>query len=224
VTATPGTGAPALPDALARLLRPRAAPPPGERCDMCAEPVADGHPHVVDTRDRRMLCACRACALLFTDGAAAGGRYRTVPDRWLRDPDLALTRDDWDRLQIPVRVAFFFVNSALGRAVCFYPGPGGATESELPMAAWDALLASTRLARSLAPDVEALLVDRGSDAGTDDADEPSCHLVPIDVCYELIGRLRMRWVGFDGGAEAREEYARFRAMVRDRSRPLAGAG
>jgi hypothetical protein len=143
-----------------------------------------------------------------------------VPDRWLSDPDLVLTRSDWERFQIPVRVAFFLRNSALDRVVAFYPGPGGATESELPLDAWDDLLAPTRLARELTPDVEALLVDRGADAG----EEPSCLLVPIDVCYELVGRLRLRWVGFDGGEEARAALAEFLADARRRSRPLAVTG
>jgi hypothetical protein len=208
---------------LARLLRPRQAPPPGERCDMCAEPVGERHPHVVDTRDRRLMCACTACGLLFADGTAARGRYRAVPDRWLRDPELALTREDWGRLQIPVRVAFFLRNSALDRVVAFYPGPGGATESELPMDAWDDLLAATPLAAALTPDVEALLVDRGTDRGGGAGEQPSCLLVPIDVCYELVGRLRMRWVGFDGGEEARADLAAFLDSAKERSRPLPAA-
>jgi hypothetical protein len=38
-------------------------------------------------------------------------------------------------LQIPVRVAFFFHNSDLGRVAAFYPSPAGATESLLPLEA-----------------------------------------------------------------------------------------
>ena len=32
-----------------------------------------------------------------------------------------------------------------------------------------------------------------------------CYIVPIDVCYELVGLLRQSWRGFDGGREAHEE-------------------
>jgi hypothetical protein len=28
-------------------------------------------------------------------------------------------------------------------------------------------------------------------------------LVPIDACYEFVGRLRMMWRGFDGGQDVR---------------------
>ena len=36
-----------------------------------------------------------------------------------------------------------------------------------------------------------------------------CFLVPIDVCYELVGRLRRVWRGFDGGQDARREIDDF---------------
>ncbi len=73
------------------------------------------------------MCVCRGCYLLFTDGNA-GLRYRAVPDRYVMFPDLALGRREWESLQIPVGLAFFFLNSALDRMVAFYPGPAGATE------------------------------------------------------------------------------------------------
>jgi hypothetical protein len=182
---------------------------------MCSEPIGEGHRHVADLTHRSILCCCRSCGMLFTQTAAARGRYRTVPDRWLHDPALTIGGQEWERFGIPVRLAFFFHNSVLGRVVALYPGPGGATESELALDAWDDLLAGTGLGRTLAPDVEAILVDRG-----DAAEPPSCHLVPIDACYELVGRLRMCWVGFDGGPRARAECARFLEMVHDRSRPV----
>lgn len=47
-----------------------------------------------------------------------------------------------------------------------------------------------------------------------------CFLVPIDVCYELVGRLRLCWHGFDGGAEARAELDAFFARLAVRARPL----
>ncbi len=65
----------------------------------------------------------------------------------------------------------------------------------------------------LRPDVEALLVHRTDGPGG------SCHLVPIDACYELVGRLRTVWRGFDGGREAHEAMDAFFAHVQARSRP-----
>ncbi len=46
-----------------------------------------------------------------------------------------------------------------------------------------------------------------------------CHLVPIDACYELVGRLRLVWRGFDGGQDAHAELdAFFDAVPREPSR------
>ena len=44
--------------------------------------------------------------------------------------------------------------------------------------------------------------------------------MPIDACYELAGRMRMHWRGFDGGTEARQSIAEFLDGVRARARPL----
>ena len=56
----------------------------------------------------------------------------------------------------------------------------------------------------LADDVEALLV-RVPDIATRGTrpNRHECYLVPIDACYEFVGRLRMLWRGFDGGQEVR---------------------
>jgi hypothetical protein len=186
-------------DVLARIRSDRAAPEPaGERCEMCSETIPDEHQHVVNVAARQLMCACRACYLLFTDHTAEL-RYRAVPDRYLSFPDFALDRRAWEALQIPVGVAFFFTNSALGRTVAFYPGPAGATESELDLDAWKAIGGADPRVALLTDDVEALLV-RVPD--TENAD-PQSYLVPIDACYEFVGRLRMLWRGFDGGQEAR---------------------
>jgi Family of unknown function (DUF5947) len=199
--------------ALRRVTRERPPPAAGERCDMCAAPIDAAHGHVVDVSSRALLCTCRPCYLLFTD-SAADIRYRAVPERYLSFPDLTLDARAWDELEIPVGLAFLFRNSALGRTVAFYPGPAGATESELPLDGWARIAAVHPELGAVRPDVEALLVRRP--AGT-------CHLVPIDACYELVGRLRTVWRGFDGGAEARAVIEEFFATVAARSRPAGGA-
>ena len=150
-------------EVLSKIRTGRTAPEPvGERCEMCAEPVADEHQHVVNVAARQLMCVCRACYLLFTD-AGANLRYRAVPDRFLSFPDFGLGRREWEALQIPVGVAFFFRNSALDRTVAFYPGPAGATESELDIATWAAATRDPRVGL-LADDVEALLVRVPDDA------------------------------------------------------------
>lgn len=213
---------------LRRIATTRPAPVTGERCEMCAQPVAAEHQHVVDLENRVLMCACRGCYLLF-DHADATLRYRAVPDRYLEFPDFALGQRHWDALEIPVGLAFFFTNSVRGTTTAFYPGPAGATESELPLAAWgDVLEADPRL-RVLAPDVEALLIrvpgrpdlGRSLDGASG---QITCHLVPVDACYALVGRLRTLWRGFDGGTEARTAIEEFFADVARRSRPAPAAG
>jgi hypothetical protein len=165
----------------------------------------------VDLEARRLLCACRGCYLLFTPEGAGGGHYRAVPDRYLALSGVRLSPAQWDALQIPVSVAFFFVNSALDRVAAFYPSPAGATESLLPLETWDELVAAHPALAALEPDVEALLVRAEGDVS-------ACFLVPIDACYELVGHLRRLWRGFDGGREAHEALDGFFDRVRARAR------
>jgi Family of unknown function (DUF5947) len=209
----PRSGAPLA--ALRRITATRPTPvPQGERCEMCAEPIADQHQHVVNLESRALICACRACYLLFT-APDAQLRYRAVPDRYLSFPEFRLDGRQYDELEIPVGLAFLFENSVLGRTVAFYPGPAGATESELPLEAWDRIVAANPQLNVLRPDVEALLI-RGATRGRNAF---SCHLVPIDACYELVGQLRLLWRGFDGGTEVHDAMDEFFEHVAARSRP-----
>lgn len=210
----PGAGN--VPTVLTRIRAGRSAPAPaGERCEMCSEPVADEHQHVVDVEVRQLMCVCRGCYLLFTD-TTAQLRYRAVPDRYLAFPDFAMDRRAWEALQIPVGLAFFFCNSSLGRTVAFYPGPAGATESELDLQAWNDIRAADHRVDSLAADTEALLV-RAPD--TEDA-APRGYLVPIDACYEFVGRLRILWRGFDGGQDAHDYLHQFFELLDARARAV----
>ena len=206
-------------DPLAVLQGLRDAPPrepvrAGERCELCTEPIADEHGHLVDVGARRLLCACRGCYLLFTPEGAGGGHYRAVPDRYLAFADVRLSPDQWDALQIPVSVAFFFVNSTLARVAAFYPSPAGATESLLPLDTWAELVGAHPALSTLQPDVEAFLVRADPDGGRG----AECYLVPIDACYELVGHLRRLWRGFDGGREAHDALDGFFDRVRARAR------
>ena len=198
---------------LRRIVSERPARVVGERCEMCAEPITDDHPHVVDLESRALMCTCRGCYLLFT-AEDAKLRYRAVPDRYLSFPDVTLDAREYDELEIPVGLAFLFNSSVLDRTVAFYPGPAGATESELPLEAWARVVEANPQLALLRADVEALLL-RGTDRGS----EFSCHLVPIDACYALVGQLRRLWRGFDGGAEAHQAMDDFFAEMAARSRP-----
>jgi len=201
----------------------RPAPVVEERCDLCAAAVGPAHSQLVDLDSRTLMCSCRACYLLFTD-EHADLRYRAVPDRYLSFAGVSLDGPAWDELEIPVGLAFLFHNSVQDRMVAFYPGPAGATESELPLAAWQRIVADSPALAVLRPDVEALLVRRADGPGDrTGGGTSSCHLVPVDACYELVGRLRTLWRGFDGGREARDAMDNFFDRVQARSHPAPPA-
>lgn len=52
---------------------------------------------------------------------------------------------------------------------------------------------------------------------SDESAQPQSYLVPIDACYEFVGRLRMLWRGFDGGQEARRFIEEFFAVIAARA-------
>jgi hypothetical protein len=205
---------------------PRAIEPAEEVCELCGEHISSEHRHLVDLRARTLLCACRGCFLLFESEGAGGDHFRSVPERYVACNDFELTPVQWDSLQIPVSVAFFFLNSSLGRVAAFYPGPAGATESELPLDTWADVVAANPLLGSMQPDVEAFLVRAGSGLGgrtpgarAEAGGGAECFIVPIDTCYELVGHLRRLWRGFDGGSEANHKLDDFFTGIRDRARP-----
>jgi hypothetical protein len=183
-----------------------------EHCEFCATGIPSAHGHVADLEQSSLACACRACYLLFTAAAAGRGRYRSVPDRYLRDSSRPMSAMEWDELQIPVGLAFFLNSSERGLGG-FYPSPAGATECTLDLAAWERLASAYPLLGAAEPDVEAVLLCRDSHAS-----QAEYFIVPIDVCYELAGRMRMLWKGFDGGSEARASIEEFLAGVRTRAR------
>ncbi len=201
-------------DVLSRIRVNRPEPSPYERCEMCAAPIADQHSHCVNVSTRSLLCTCRACYLLFTHDDATLA-YRAVPERYLAFETLAAPV--WEALELPVGTAFLFINSTLERVVAFYPGPAGATESELSLQAWEQVVSAVPGLSTLKPDVEALLVHTPLvDAR---AQQVEAFLVPIDVCYELVGHLRKLWRGFDGGQDVRNQLDVFFARIRAKSRP-----
>jgi hypothetical protein len=173
----------------------RAAPDDEERCEFCATEIASEHGHLVHLGRRALLCVCRACYLLFTQEGAARGLFRSVPDRYLLLPATDGDRSWWRALEVPVSLAFF-VRETGGRVRGLYPSPASATEAEVPPDAWSEAVQQHPVLDTLAPEVEALLV-RADDAAL------RAFIVPIDACYELVGRLRLSWQGLTGGDEAR---------------------
>jgi hypothetical protein len=203
---------PELSPAAAERLRQYAAARRGsasaERCEFCGADIDAAHGHLVDLPRRALLCVCRPCYLLFTHDGAGGMRFRAVPDRYMLVSELAVASDLWDALQLPIGLAFFFTNGTTGRTTAFYPSPAGATESELPLDAWQNVIAISPAVGAMLPDVEALIVHR--------AQAPRALIAPIDACYELVGRIRRAWRGMQGGDEVFQEIDDFfaRAIAR----------
>ena len=197
---------------IARILRNEPPPrPPEEICDFCAKPIEETHSHLVDLSERRLMCACRPCYLVFLPKGAAQGRYKTVPDRFVQLDGLTLSESLWDQLQIPIGLAFFFFNSPEKKMLAFYPGPAGAMESTLSLEAWNDIAALDPRLAAMESDVEAFLVRRERNTAHE------YFIVPIDACYQLVGLIRLCWKGFDGGEEARSKIEQFFTDLRVRA-------
>jgi hypothetical protein len=191
---------------LRRFVKPVDLVPEGaarpQRCEMCSQALAEQHTHLVDLKRDALMCCCRACFFLFEPEGAGGGRYRPVPERCLHDPGFGLTQAQWDELAIPVDVVFVFTRSGRENPVAFYPSPAGATESLLPLENWAKVMRDNPGFADVRPDVEAVLLRR-------DGERFDAFLVPIDVCYHLVGRIRQSWGGVSGGEEVRQGIAGF---------------
>jgi hypothetical protein len=176
-----------------------------ERCELCGAAVAAEHEHLVEPSKRRFVCACQACAILFS--GQEGQRYKRVPARIRMLPDFRLTDAQWDSLLVPINMAFFFKVSPSGRVTAIYPSPAGATESLLPLETWDQIVEENPQLHSMEADVEALLVNRlGAVRGFP---VNQYFLLPVDQCFKLVGLVRANWRGLSGGPElwqALEDY------------------
>jgi hypothetical protein len=173
-------------------LAQRSRPASLERCELCGAPIPPEHSHVLELGTRDVKCACRPCGLLFERAE----KLKLIPADVYRVDAVEL---DWEALRLPVEIAFFFRTGGAMKA--YYPSPVGPTESLLPV----------DVPVDLADDVEALLVNRVRGARRQ-------WIVPIDVCYALVGLVRTRWRGFTGGAEVWRELDDFFDGLDRRSR------
>jgi Family of unknown function (DUF5947) len=196
---------------LRRFVKQRAAV---ERCELCSAELHSQHEHLVDIVTRQMVCACQACAILFS--GKANTKYRRVPQRILSLSNFQMTEAQWESLLIPISMAFFFQSSAAGKVISLYPSPAGATESLLDFESWDEILQGNPILQDMEPDTEALLVNRVRGAS-------EYYLLPIDECYKLVGLIRTHWHGLSGGTEMWEAIGKFFAELKQRSRPFCGA-
>jgi len=186
--------------------------PSDEHCELCGAVVAAEHEHLVEPGKRRLVCACQACAILFS--GQVGHRYRRVPTQVRSLPNFRLTDAQWDSLLVPINMAFFFANAA-GTVTAVYPSPAGATESLLPLETWQQIAAENPELQTMEPDVEALLVNRlGANRGFP---LNQYFLLPIDQCFKLVGLVRTNWRGLSGGEELWRELAGYFASLSERA-------
>ncbi|MCU1275046.1 MAG: hypothetical protein JWO48_2477 [Bryobacterales bacterium] len=207
-----GPTQPAAPHGLASLRRLAGQRAPDERCDFCSLALGEEHDHLVEPGRSPVICACYACAVLFTNTGET--RYRRVPRLIRRLEGFQLTDEQWNGLGIPISMVFFFSSSITNKVSALYPSPAGPTESLLDLDAWEEIVQNNSVLRTISPDVEALLVSRVGSAR-------DYYLAPIDQCYKLTGLIRRHWRGFSGGDDAWNEIRRFFSELYQRSIPTS---
>lgn len=200
--------------ALRQFIRKR---PMFECCEMCSTQLPGEHQHLIDPAARKLICACDACAILFSNQGAT--KYKRVPRRIRFLPQFQMTESQWDGLMVPIEMVFFFKSGAPGNVAAFYPGPAGATESLLSFETWGDIEQANPVLREMEPDVEALLANRvGAARGV----AAEYYIVPIDECYKLVGLIRLHWHGLSGGTEVWREVGKFFSSLKERAEASGG--
>ena len=185
------SGTPRLPSTLVAGLGRLARPEPvveDESCEVCGSGILADHRHLLELEERRILCACEPCIAM----RSGVDNYCPVGTRTLWLDDIDFPDELWAAFQLPIGLAFFLKSSGTGTVVALYPSPAGATESELHLESWEALVARNPVLEQLDTDGVAFVVNRMT--------EPAEHaIVPIDECYRLVGLIKSNWTGISGG-------------------------
>jgi hypothetical protein len=191
---------------------------PLERCELCSVGLRPDHPHLIEVAQRKILCTCDACAILFS---GQGVKFKRVPRRVRSFPDFKLSDSEWNSLMVPINMAFFFKSSLENRMVALYPSPAGATESLLELESWNEIVDRNPILNEMESDVEGLLVNRlGYSRGYS---APEYYLLPIDECYKRVGLIRMHWKGLSGGTEVWRELGEFFTSLKSRATEVSSA-
>lgn len=179
-------------------------------CELCGTPILGDHAHLLETKGRKVVCSCDACAILFSSQAAPN--YRRVPRTVHLLDDFVLTDAQWDELGIPINIAFFSLRADSLRPAVYYPSPAGATESLLGMESWQTIVENNPPLHSMEPEVETLLVNRATTPH-------EYYIAPIDEAYKLVGLIRSKWRGFSGGTDVWQAIGTFFTSLKARSAP-----
>jgi Family of unknown function (DUF5947) len=177
-----------------------------EKCNFCGRLLSPDHRHLADLSALKFICTCEMCMITMADNRS----YKPLPQRYIYLEHFNMSDQLWSDFLIPVNMAFFVLSSGRNGAVAYYPAPTGATESKLKMESWNQLVQSNPLLEDLAPDLEALLVNRLDANG-------QYYIVPIDSCYKLIGMIRISWKGIFGGKEVNNTITEFFKELKEKS-------
>jgi hypothetical protein len=182
---------------------------PVEYCNLCNVRLEPAHAHLIDPANRRILCACKGCSVVF------GGTYKPIPKRVRFLEEFELTDGQWHDLAVPINMAFFFHSTVGDKVLGLYPSPAGAIESAMPPDKWLDIVKNNPALSEMEPDVEALLVNRLGPAKGHDG--PAYYILPIDECFRLVGLVRTYWRGLSGGTEVWREISQFFSQMKERS-------
>ncbi len=179
-----------------------------ERCELCSAELAPAHQHLLERKNRQIICSCDGCAVLFC--GQAGAHYLRVPRRIRALTDFQMADLQWEGLMIPINLAFFYFDSGANRMMAMYPSPAGAIESLLSLESWNEIAVEHPELQTMEADVETFLVNRvGASA--------QYYIVPIDECFRLVGLIRLHWRGLSGGTEVWKEINQFFEELKSRS-------
>ena len=181
-----------------------------ETCELCSAGLSENHRHLLEVAQSRIVCSCDPCALRFR--SVDGARYKLVPQEIWYFPHFNLADEDWESLALPINLSFFCYSTPARRMKAFYPSPAGATESLLSLDTWGVLMDRNPDLGQMTADVEALLVNRIS--------KPEYYILPIDLCFELVGLIRIHWRGFSGGEDVWKEVEAFFTRLKSNAKPL----
>lgn len=186
---------------LASLRRFAAQSPAVERCGGCGAPLPEAHEHVL-ADDDDVRCACGPCA----------EHGRRVPPRADRLDPGAVPDGVVDALDVPIGLFWLLAPTAARGPLAVWPSPGGPVRAPIAPARWEEAAAASPALAALAPEVEALLVDRLELVRG--AGQREVWRVSVDRCHELAGVVRAAWRGLSGGPALRDAVEAFRDRLR----------
>jgi hypothetical protein len=208
---TPPAGRNGTPFSTLRRFAQARRQPAQERCELCGLGLGPEHRHLLEVATHKIICSCDPCGLRFEN--VLEGRFKLIPRDAHSLPNFHLTDGQWEDLALPIDLAFLVYSTPAKKMLALYPSPAGATESLLPLSAWDSLVAENPALTRMASDVEALLINRVGE-------NRRYYLAPIDICFELVGVMRAHWRGLSGGDEVWRKIDDFFARLEAHARSI----